>query len=294
MPIPNKESARYSSLQEFIGFFKDSDNNPSFSNLFSVHFATPPMLRNQTESDIFVTETGDLSLLLDYYAKSVNLPSKQITTGQITDVGSGFKYATGTAFSQISMTFTVPRSQLTRNFFERWTRLMANDGNQYTDFYLNYCCPKVVVYKWERGGGDDVFTDPKLLRSLRESGVQNSLFARKNKLTAAWELRNVFPYNIGSVQLDNGQAKTMDLSVQFYYERYRFWTENEFDDSGLTGIITIPSGADAPAGTSPVGGTDNTTTPDTPRNTTARRNPRALLDQRQLLSGRFLSSGDQA
>jgi len=293
MAIPNKESARYSSLQEFIGFFKDSDNNPSFTNLFSVHFATPPMLRNQTETDLFATETGDLSFLLDYYAKSVNLPSKQVTTGQITDVGAGFKYATGTSFSQISMTFTIPRSQLTRNFFERWTRLMANDANQYTDFYLNYCCPKVMIYKWERGGGDDVYTDPKLLKALRDSG-DNFLLAKKNKLTAAWELRNVFPYNIGSIQLDNGKAKAMDLNVQFYYERYRFWTESEFDDNGLTGAITIPSGADGvPAGATPVGGSDNTTTPETPRNTTA-RNPRALLDQRQMLSGRNLSASDIA
>ena len=251
MPIPNKENARYSSLQEFMGFFKETDNNPSFTNLFSVHFSTPPMLRDQTATDMFVTETGDISILLDYYAKSVNLPSKQITTGQITDVGAGFKYATGTAFSQVAMTFTIPRSQLTRNFFERWTRLMANDGNQYTDFYTNYCCPRVMIYKWERGAGDDAFADPRMLRALRDSG-DNFLLAKKNKLTAAWELRNVFPYNIGSVQLDNGQAKTMDLSVQFYYERYRFWTEDQFDDIGKDNIVTTQSPS-----ASTTSGTDN-------------------------------------
>jgi hypothetical protein len=237
MSIPNRDTARTSSLQEFIGYFKKSNNNPSFTNLFSVHFATPPMIANEVNGDLFKSETGDLSLALDYYAKTVNLPSKQITTGQITDVGSAMKYVTGTAFSQVSMTFTMPRSQLTRNYFETWTRAMANDSNQYTDFYRNYVSPRVMIYKFERGGGDEAFTDPRSLRALREAG-DNFLLSKKNKLTAAWELRNVYPYNIGSIQLDNSQAKTMDLNVQFYYERYRFWTEREFTAESQGGAVT--------------------------------------------------------
>lgn len=178
MSIPNRDTARTSSLQEFIGYFKKSDNNPSFTNLFSVHFATPPMIANEVNGDLFKSETGDLSLALDYYAKTVNLPSKQITTGQITDVGSAMKYVTGTAFSQVSMTFTMPRSQLTRNYFETWTRAMANDSNQYTDFYRNYVSPRVMIYKFERGGGDEAFKDPRSLRALREAG-DNFLLSKK-------------------------------------------------------------------------------------------------------------------
>lgn len=241
MGIPKQESARYSSLQEFIGFSKTNDNAPSFTNLFSVHFSTPPMIAEQTAGNRFRPEVGDMSLLLDYYAKNVNLPSKQITTGQVTNVGARYKFATGTAFSQISMTFTMPRSQQTRNFFERWTSLMANDANQYTDYYDTYCAPEVIIYKWERGGGDYAYSDPRSIRALRDSG-DDFLLAKKNKLTAAWVLKKVFPYNIGSVQLDNSQAKTMDLSVQFYYERYRFFTEDQFDAPGVRNIITIPSG----------------------------------------------------
>ena len=238
MAIPNGQNARNSSLQEFIGFFKQSDNNPSFTNLFTVHFASPPMISNQVNGNLYNSENGDLNLALDYYAKTVNLPSKQITTGQIADVGSAMKYVTGTAFSQVSMTFTMPRSQLTRNYFETWTRLMANDSNQYTDFYKNYVSPRVMIYKFERGGGDEAFKDPKALRALRDAG-DNFLLSKKNKLTAAWELRNVYPYNIGSIQLDNNQAKAMDLNVQFYYERYRFWTEAQFSANGKSGAVTV-------------------------------------------------------
>ena len=77
-------------------------------------------------------------MLLDFYANNLSLPSKQITTGQQVNVGSPYKYATGTAFSQVNINYVIPRSQLTRTFFERWTQVMASDSNQYTDFYDNY------------------------------------------------------------------------------------------------------------------------------------------------------------
>ena len=259
MAIKRPEQARYNSLQEFIGFFKDADMHPATTNLFSVHFSSPPILiqgGGSIRSSRFQTETGRMGFLLDYYAKTVNLPSKQITTGQQVDVGSGFKYGTGTAFSQISITFQMPRSQYTRALFERWTQLMANDANQYTDYYSNYVCPELYIYKWERGGGADAVTDPKLLRAVRQNG-NNALLAKKNKLTAVWVLKNVFPYNIGSVQLNNGPAQLMDLNVQFYYERYRFYPESVFDDEGVGQVITIPSTG------------DDVTTQDTPKNQTA-------------------------
>lgn len=264
-----KQRARYSSLQEFISFSREQENHPSTTNLFSVHFSTPPILARgvNAKTNLFQAETGDLSLLLDYYAKTVNLPSKQVTTGQIVNVGAGYKFATGTSFSQISITFQMPRSQLTRNFFEKWTQVMASDSNQYTDYYSNYCCPTLRIYKWERGGGDLAVGDPKLLRAVREAGA-NTFNARKHKLTAVWEMQNVFPFNIGSVQLDNGQSRLMDLNVQFYYERYRFYPESSFDDPGLLEQITFPQSEVYTAGSS-----DDTTTGETPRNAAVNRTP---------------------
>ena len=273
MAIPNPQAARYNSFQEFLSRTKGRDNHPSTTNLFSVRLATPPMLRQnsgQVATAKMQVETNDLDWLLDYYADSVNLPSKQITTGQTPYVGAPFKYATNTAYSQININFRIPRSQYTRNFFERWTTMMASDSEQYTRYYNDYVCPQMFVYKWERGGGDLAVTDPKLIRALRESGTANILIARKYQLTAAWKLENLYPYNIGSVQLDNSQAKVMTLNVGFYYERYRSYTADRFDDPGLLSGLTVPSSS------------DNVTTPETARNETIdRRNPRALLDARQ-------------
>lgn len=272
MAIYRPESARYNSFQEFISFSKEKDNHPSTTNLFSVSFATPPVLRQgggYASSNKMQVENTDLSLLLDYYADSVNLPSKQVTTSQVPYVGAPFKYATNTTYSQINITFKMPRSQYSRNFFEKWTSAMAPDSEQYTRYYQDYVCPELVIYKWERGGGDYVYTDPKLIRALREAG-NDFLLARKYDLTACWRLANVYPYNIGSVQLDNSQSKLMTLTVGFYYERYRFYTKDQFDDPGVLGEVTLPANR------------DNVTTPETARNeTSSRRNPRALLDARQ-------------
>ena len=267
MGIPNPQAARYNSFQEFLANTKGKDNSPSFTNLFSVRFSTPNMMRSGSsgmDSNTMQVEGTDLDWMLDYYAKNVNLPSKQITTGQTPYVGAPFKYATNTAYSQINITFTMPRAQYSRNFFERWTTMMASDSEQYTRYYNDYVCPRMYIYKWERGGGDAVISDPTMIRALRESGTSNLLFARKYQVTAAWEIQNLYPYNIGSVQLDNEKAKIMTLSVGFYYERYRFFTQDKFDDAGNLSGTTIASDR------------DNNTDPSTDRN--------------QVLSGNVLNS----
>ena len=252
MAIPNPQGARYPSFQEFISRTKGRDNSPSFTNLYSVRFMSPSMMRTYTPTNFLgpvqtekfdIGSTNDLDWLLDYYADTVNLPSKQVTTSQTPYVGSPFKYATNTTYSQISIQFRMPRSQYSRNFFERWTTLMASDSEQYTRYYNDYVCPKMMIYKWERGGGGLAVTDPELIASIRESGSADMLLARKYQLTAAWELRNLYPYNIGSIQLNNSNAQTMTLSVGFYYERYRFYTADRFDHDTIN-FLTVGSGID--------------------------------------------------
>ena len=252
MAIPNPQGARYPSFQEFISRTKGKDNSPSFTNLYSVRFMSPNMMRTYTPANFLgpvqtekfdIGSANDLDWLLDYYADTVNLPSKQVTTSQTPYVGSPFKYATNTAYSQISIQFRMPRSQYSRNFFERWTTLMASDSEQYTRYYNDYVCPKMMIYKWERGGGGLAVTDPALIASIRESGSADLLLARKYQLTAAWELRNLYPYNIGSIQLNNSNAQTMTLSVGFYYERYRFYTADQFDTDTIN-YLTVGSNLD--------------------------------------------------
>ena len=114
----------------------------------------------------------------------------------------------------------------------------ASDSEQYTRYYDDYVCSRMMVYKWERGGGGLAVSDPELINAIRESGNADVLLARKYQLTAAWELQNLYPYNIGSVQLNNSNAQTMTMSVGFYYERYRFYTADQFDTDTINYITT--------------------------------------------------------
>ena len=233
----NLQAAQYPSYQEFLAFSKQQDNHPSFGNLFSVHFASPRVLQNTdniqggSKSKNLISETGDLSKLLNFYCQSVNLPSKQVTTGAVTNVGSATKYATSAAYSQLNMTFIMPQSQYTRAYFERWVSRMVPDSNQYVDFFDNYVCPSIRVYKFERGNGEPVNNDPDMITALRESGTP-VLIAKKYRITSIIDIRNAFPYNIGSVQLNNDASRAMTLTVGFLYERYRVTTAQEFTDEG--------------------------------------------------------------
>ena len=246
--VPYGDTARghYPSVSKFTSMMKDGSTGPSYSNLFSVHFKTPPMLADR--SKVYDTrrlrpDSGELRHLLDYYCSTMNLPSKQITTGQTVIAGAAQKYPTGAAFSQMNMSFMMPRSMETRNFFERWMAMMAPDANQYVDYYKNYVAPEVLIFKWERGGGEPVGSDPYMGNSLRQSGDQNVNVQgkiirpwyqwKKYKLTACWRLINVFPYNIGSMQLNNNSARTLNMTVGFMYERYRFYCDPVYDDPGV-------------------------------------------------------------
>ena len=190
------EEAAYPSYQEFLAFSKKYDQQPSFSNLFSVHFSPPRILQNNLTikggSKTRRLNPGDPKMrdLLNLYC------------------------------------------QQTRIFFERWVSRMVPDANQMSEFYDNYVCPALRIYKWERGGGDFISNDAKLQGFVNKQTGDPIYNFRKHKLTAMYEIRNLFPYNIGSTQLNNDTSRAMTLTVGFLYERYRVAVEDDFTDDG--------------------------------------------------------------
>ena len=247
------EQAQYPSYQEFLAFSKKEENHPSFTNLFSVHFAPPRILTNilgvqgGSKSKRLNPNIGNLRDNLNYYANSVNLPSKQMTTGSFLSVGSAIKYATGTAYSQMNISFIMPRSQYIRSFFEQWTTRISADSNQYVEYYDDYVCPSLTIWKRERNMGGKVTEDEKLASYLKDSTLPQ-MIARKYRVTAVWEMRNAFPFNIGSVQLNNDSARAMTLTVGMMYERYRMLVEDDFSDPGSYQVPDTPFTTNIPQG----------------------------------------------
>ena len=177
------QQAQYPSYQEFLAFSKQEENHPSYTNLFSVHFAPPRILTNilgvqgGSKSKRLNPNIGNLRDNLNYYANSVNLPSKQMTTGSFLSVGSAIKYATGTAYSQMNISFIMPRSQYLRSFFEEWTTKISPDSNQYVEFFDDYVCPSLTIFKWERDmGGDLAKNDTSLSGYLANSKLPPPFF----------------------------------------------------------------------------------------------------------------------
>lgn len=227
--IPTPTNASSNSLREFQSKMFRGENSPSYTSLYSVRFSSSPLFMRSGQ---YRLERDANAFLLDYMAQSINLPSKQVTTAAVVNQGSAIKYPTGVAFSQINMTFQMPRSQRTRSIFERWIQLISNDADQYVDFYEDYCCPVVRIYKLERGGGDLAAFDFVYGRGVRDSGY-DPMRVRQNDVTACWELRNLYPMNIGSVQLNGMDSRLMTLTVGFNFERYRFYPKGQFDWRGV-------------------------------------------------------------
>lgn len=249
MNIKNKATgAPRTRLSEFSSWFLGNENHPSSNNRWSVLFTTPKILRpggNFSLLNRFSLDSSENRPYFNYYADNVQLPSKQVTTGSITSVGSTYNYATSSTFSQISMDFIMPRNHKTRIIFERWISIMSSDANQMTDYYDDYVCPNLLIFKWERGGGPE-FKLPKFyIKFLKSLGINPDTVAKykDDQIVGIYDIQNAFPYNLGSSTLTNAQMSIQTLNVQFYYERYRFHGLKKYDEKGT--ISLAAGGADA-------------------------------------------------
>tara|TARA_B100000085_G_scaffold146169_1_gene133022 strand:- start:1691 stop:2470 length:780 start_codon:yes stop_codon:yes gene_type:complete len=231
--IPNTGSARRDSHNVFVDYLKSKNTDPAMGNLYSVVITPPPVLTKSSNNSLytqFAAGRGNKQMhrLINMYATAVNLPSKQMTTGQVVTIGSPFKYVTGTAYSQISITFMMPRDHSLRMLFEAWMNMMIADANHYIEDYEEYVCPFLRIYKFERGFGDKAFKDPGYDGQMRQNFNKNDKKdVRLNELTGCFELRKAFPYNIGSAQLNNNDARLLTYSIGFNFERYRFFPRTE-------------------------------------------------------------------
>lgn len=228
---------------------------PSYNNLYWVRFRTPPTILNSTGRDPFFRDFfngnnndtsgysyggpgSDKSRLLTYYANDVTIPSRQITTGDAKTVGSLYRYPTGTTFSEISINFTVSRDLVTRMFFERWMNFITEDSGNRVSWYKESVCPFLDIFKYERGGSNPTSGNVSLVSPTADTTTKNTV--KWNKVTGAWVLTNVFPFNISNVQLSNGPAATMSMEVSFYYERYRFYQPSNSGVESVPDSLGIP------------------------------------------------------
>ena len=185
---------------------------PSKSNLFEVRVQIPQsvMMKEST----FGTERNTLEHFdaMNYFASSVTVPGRRVTTSEIRDIGVSRKYATNTAFGDLQVEFLVTKDQYHRDFFETWMQSTASDSENRVGLYEEYTS-NISVIKWENAS-NVVYREPT---PLLGSGT-----ARLNRSSAVWQMYGAFPYDMSEQSFDNGPTGLVKLNVNFFFERYRF------------------------------------------------------------------------
>ena len=185
---------------------------PSKSNLFEVRVQIPSsvLLKEST----FGTERSTLEHVdaMNYFASSVTVPGRRVTTSEVRDIGVSRKYATNTAFGDLQVEFLVTKDQYHRDFFETWMQSTASDSENRVGLYEEYTS-NISVIKWENAS-NVVYREPT---PLLGSGT-----ARLNRSSAVWQMYGAFPYDMSEQSFDNGPTGLVKLNVNFFFERYRF------------------------------------------------------------------------
>ena len=185
---------------------------PSKSNLFEVRVQIPQsvMMKEST----FGTERNTLEHFdaMNYFASSVTVPGRRVTTSEIRDIGVSRKYATNTAFGDLQIEFLVTKDQYHRDFFETWMQSTASDAENRVGLYEEYTS-NISVLKWENAS-NVVYSDP--------SNKKGAGYARLNRSSAVWQMYGAFPYDMSEQSFDNGPTGLVKLNVNFFFERYRF------------------------------------------------------------------------
>lgn len=222
------------SVQQFMAKVLSSKTHEvSRSNLWHFDITFPNILAGKigltTIPGAFAAkDLNNTRRTLSLYANEVNTPTRQVTTAGAKIVGSEYQYATGSAFSETTVQFYIPRNYQINVLFERWMNIMANDANQYVDYYDDYVCPTMTIYKLERGqGGDMPLDESQLPPGMTSKDVKNK--PKWNQVVGMWAMFNVFPKNVGTLQFNNQPGSPLTLDVTFLYERYRFYPKPTID-----------------------------------------------------------------
>ena len=224
-----KAAQRYNSFNEFRAQINPSYNTgPSYNNLYGVQFGPPNGLQAAYQSRLVPggNNNGNLDFLLNSYAQEVSSPTRNLTTSTVNNIGTAYKYATGQSHSEMSINFLLPRGARSYTFFERWMSHINNDATNYVDYFDDYTTD-LIIYKFERGEGKkEQVKQSDLIKEQqgdsKKKNMQNAHYY-ENQISGAWVIEEVFPYNLGSVAMQNGPAALSSFSVGFQYSRWRWF-----------------------------------------------------------------------
>ena len=228
------------SMRELIG---SGNKSPARSNLFQVAIDPPPVMSSIGglfhQKDVTGIEFLDKLLglvgiedqttmkryrehveMMNFYADTVSIPGRRITVGTVRDVGAMRRFATDTTFSEMQVSFLLPKDMYHREYFERWMNYTASDSENRVGFYDQYTS-KVRIIKWELGSN---YVGKR--KQKQDNGENATAKQRFNGVSACWTMYGAFPFDMSAITLNNGPTDLIKLDISFYYERYRMDTPN--------------------------------------------------------------------
>lgn len=218
MGVPN-------SFLQFRDLLSSGSFEPSKGNLFSVEMGLPIMFQSQETVPNFRTDTREMYEAVNYLADSVVIPSRNVTTGEVKQIGMTRTYGTGQTANELSVSFLLTKNNWHRNFFEKWMNAIAPDNENRVAFYDHYTTD-ITVRKWETGSN--------IVAKTTVDGEPR--YSRLNKATGVYCFARAFPFNISNITYSN-EAQLMKMDVQFKYERYRFTTKVKRRNEWTSDII---------------------------------------------------------
>ena len=186
---------------------------PATSNLWE--FRLPPPVFMASQFGRFNSDIRETVSNINYFANSVTVPSRAVTTGEVNNFGMIRRFATGQTNSSINVSFLVTKDQSHRAFFEKWMHYCASDSDNTVGFYDDYVTDMTVV-KWESGANFRIINDNNDQKDKEHRGALNPMQA-----SAVYQIYGAFPVNVSTMTLDNEQTSLLIMEVEFYFERYR-------------------------------------------------------------------------
>ena len=240
------------SFNNFREQINTGNKEPARSNLFQVVVQPPPVMTSigglfhakeanglQFEDEVeqqnkIMTRYREHADMMNYFADTVSIPGRRITVGTVRDVGAMRRFATDTTFSEVQVSFLLPKDMYHREYFERWMNFTASDSENRVGMYDQYTTTMRLI-KWELASNYVGSQTRKIL------GDERTLLRRFNSVSACWTLYGAFPFDMSAITLNNGPTDLIKLDISFYYERYRMDTPNNAKMfKGALKDVTIP------------------------------------------------------
>lgn len=190
---------------------------PASTNLFEVRIA-PPIVLYENENNK-ANRIGEMYNSINYFASTVTVPSRAMTTAEVNNHGMMRRFATGQTNSEITISFLVVKDQRHRDFFESWMHWAASDSDNSVGFYDDYVS-EITIMKWEHGANFKMVDRRKKKQSQKKGKQREGMHPQQ--VSAVWKLYGAFPTNISTMTFDNEQLGLLQMDIQFYFERFRF------------------------------------------------------------------------